>query len=560
MKHLWWAWVILLVVFSLAFPGVRASQGQEYSNTRVARLSQVEGQVQVSHPGSEQWEDAVWNLPLQEGDTLATASGLAEVEFENGATAYLAENSVLVLTQLVFSGDARLTQLKLTQGAATFYANPTSADSFRVVAPTFEVAIPERAEFRLDAFREGAAVEVLEGSVSVSTREGSTSLEMGQSVSIHEGDFQKLNIAHLPDPDEFDHWVTSQSETIHAGTRNTLQYVSAPNYGLSDLSIYGTWVNFPGYGNCWKPFGAVAGWAPFLNGNWILDPRLGWVWVSSERWGWLPYHYGSWLLTPSLGWLWVPGGPAGLRQWQPARVNFFHVGNQTAWVAKSPEDREGIPANIARGVITRPATISRSGPGGPNQIIADREFRSATPLKQPPTDFARQPAMPPRAGSTSELRSVPQPSNNAAIVFDHRTHTFINGEGGRAPAISPAPMTPQSMGRPEGLRGSVPPTAPIDSPINRVNLPPPYPVSRTPQMLQPSIPANQVNLPPRVNPAPPLVQRASPAPQAQGRPPTPPAPAVQQHSSAPQYGSVIRPAAPAQNESPTPSTGSASRR
>src|SRR5713226_2712043 len=188
MKHPWWVRVILLAVSSLAFPGVRGSQAQEYSNARVARLSQVERQVQVLHPGSEQWEDAVPNLPLQEGDTLATASGLAGVEFENGATAYLAGNSVLVFTQLAFSGDARLTQLTLTQGAATFYANPTSADSFR----------------------DGAAVQVLEGSVSVRTREGATSLEKGQSVAIHEGDFQKLNIAHLPDPDEFDQWVTSQ--------------------------------------------------------------------------------------------------------------------------------------------------------------------------------------------------------------------------------------------------------------------------------------------------------------------------------------------------------------
>jgi hypothetical protein len=558
MKRPWWVRVILLAAFSLAFPSVRSSEAQEYSNARVARLSQAEGQVQVLHPDSEQWEDAVWNLPLQEGDTLSTAGGLAAVEFENGATAYLAENSVLVFTQLAFSGDARHTQLTLTQGAATFYANPTSADTFRVVAPTFDVAIPERAEFRLDAFRDGAAVQVLGGSVSVSTRGGSTSLEKGQSVAIHEGDLQKPNIAHLPDPDDFDQWVTSQSETIHTGARNTLQYVSAPNYGLSDLSIYGTWVNFPGYGYCWRPFGAVTGWAPFLNGSWILNPRLGWVWVSSERWGWLPYHYGSWLLTPALGWLWVPGGSAELRQWQPARVNSFHVGNQTAWAAKSPEDREGLPANVARGVITRPGTISRSGPGEPNQIIADREFRSATPLKQPPADFARQSVTPLRAGSTFEVPSVPQPSNNAAIVFDHRTHTFINGSGSSGPVVSPRPMPPQSLAMPEVSRGPVLPTGPADSHINRVNLPPPYPVSRTPQVLPPSIPANRVNLPARVNPAPPLVQPASPPPPALPRPSTPPAPTAQQPSSAPRYGSVIRP--PAQNQSPTPFTGSTSRR
>ena len=75
------------------------------------------------------WEEALVNLPLQEGDTLATQSGLAEIEFESGATAYLAENSVLQFTQLAFSGGGRLTQLTLTQGAELFM--PTSPTRIR---------------------------------------------------------------------------------------------------------------------------------------------------------------------------------------------------------------------------------------------------------------------------------------------------------------------------------------------------------------------------------------------------------------------------------------------
>ena len=34
---------------------------------------------------------------------------------------------------------------------------------------------------------------------------------------------------------------------IRAGNKNTLSYINSPNYyGLSDLSIYGTWVELPG--------------------------------------------------------------------------------------------------------------------------------------------------------------------------------------------------------------------------------------------------------------------------------------------------------------------------
>jgi hypothetical protein len=72
-----------------------AACAQDADSVRVVRLSRAEGQVLVSHPGSDAWEEAPVNLPLQEGDSLATQGGLAEIEFENGATAYLAENSVL---------------------------------------------------------------------------------------------------------------------------------------------------------------------------------------------------------------------------------------------------------------------------------------------------------------------------------------------------------------------------------------------------------------------------------------------------------------------------------
>ena len=47
---------------------------------RVVRLSLAEGQVLVSHPGTNVWEEAPANLPLVEGDTLATQDGRAAFE------------------------------------------------------------------------------------------------------------------------------------------------------------------------------------------------------------------------------------------------------------------------------------------------------------------------------------------------------------------------------------------------------------------------------------------------------------------------------------------------
>jgi hypothetical protein len=549
----------ILATASLAFLLIPATHAQDSDYARVVRLSRVEGQVLVSHSGSDTWEEALVNLPLQEGDSLATEGGLAEVEFESGATLYLAENSVLQFTQLDFSGGGRATELSLTQGAGIFYANLTSQDSFRVLALTFKVTIPKRAEFRVDTFRDGATVQVLLGNVSVSTVKGSTNIEKGQSVTVHEKDFQDFSIGRLPNPDAFDQWAAEQSETIRAGNKDTLSYISSPNYyGLSDLSIYGAWVNIPGYGFSWRPFRAGFSWTPYFNGKWILDPRLGWIWVSNEPWGWMPYHFGSWLLSPILGWVWVPGGPSGLRVWQPARVNWVHVGNQIGWVAMSPKDRDGAPANLTEGVITKPGAPSRTA-GNSNQILAGRELRNATSLKQPPADFAsRLTPRVPRSSFAPAIRTIPQSSEgNGAIVFDNKTHTFINGNGGSETA-APASHLPQSNARTEIPRAMIRPPAPKDPHSNRVILPPPGPAPLSPQM--PEAPSrilmNGMKPPAITTPAPLPVrpgvnsqpgQSASPLrvspppPQPPPRPVTSP-PALQQPPSAPQIGSVARPA------------------
>jgi hypothetical protein len=502
MKCPWIVRLCLLAASSLVFFSSSA-HAQDSADSRVVRLSRTDGQVLVLHPGIDAWEEAPPNLPLQEGDTLATQGGLAEIEFENGATAYLAENSVLQFTQLAFSGSGRITQLNLTQGVGTFYANLIKQDSFRVVTSIFEAAIPERAEFRVDAFRDGASIQVFLGEVSVSTRAGSATFEKGQSVAIHERDFQNPNVARLPEPDRFDQWVSAQSEMIQTGTKDTLNYVSSPNYyGLSDLSIYGSWVNLPGYGNSWRPFRVGFSWTPYGNGHWILDPRLGWIWVSNEPWGWMPYHFGSWLLSPTLGWVWISGGPSGLRHWQAARVNWVRAGNQVGWVAMSPNDRDGAPANLEHGLVTRTGISARNRDGS-NQIVAAKDLQNVTPLKQPPADFASRPSQgTPRSGLASAIRTVPQPSEgDETVVFDRNTHTFINGNANRVPTAPaallphpgevPAPVrigafnakeepAPKSNASTGAQQAMIPLPGPPASQIRRVLLPPagPAPPSR----------------------------------------------------------------------------------
>src|SRR5579864_6326971 len=86
------------------------------ANSRIARLSFTQGDVQVLRP-DEDWQVAEINLPLQQGFRLATTDGRAEVQFESGLILRLAEDSILEFTQLeIGANSGRITRLNLTQG------------------------------------------------------------------------------------------------------------------------------------------------------------------------------------------------------------------------------------------------------------------------------------------------------------------------------------------------------------------------------------------------------------------------------------------------------------
>src|SRR5690348_16044626 len=89
---------LLLVLSAVVQPAAADS-----SHARIIRLSLVQGDVRFTReahgdPLADQkavWERAEANLPVRQGYVLATDNGRAEVEFENGAAAFLDANTVL---------------------------------------------------------------------------------------------------------------------------------------------------------------------------------------------------------------------------------------------------------------------------------------------------------------------------------------------------------------------------------------------------------------------------------------------------------------------------------
>jgi len=98
------------------------------------------------------------------------------------------------------------------------------------------------------------------------------------------------------------------------------------DYFQQQLSPYGTWINVPGYGQCWQPYGLPYGWRPYYdNGYWVYTDA-GMYWQSNYPWGVVPFHYGRWMYVGPYGWIWAPA-----YEYAPAWVLWRHSGDYVGW-------------------------------------------------------------------------------------------------------------------------------------------------------------------------------------------------------------------------------------
>ncbi|HEY5069160.1 MAG TPA: FecR family protein, partial [Candidatus Acidoferrum sp.] len=162
------------------------------SHARIIRLSLVQGDVRILHDSKGDplandkapWERAELNLPIRQHDVLATDNGRAEVEFENGAMAFINENSVLEFFDLSLDDGSLTTRLILRQGTGSFYVNPARDDYFSVTGGDFTAEAAGRANFRMDNFDEGSTVAVVKGQVNVVHKNDTKLLAKGQSFTM----------------------------------------------------------------------------------------------------------------------------------------------------------------------------------------------------------------------------------------------------------------------------------------------------------------------------------------------------------------------------------------
>jgi hypothetical protein len=432
-----------LSLFSLLF-AVAHPAFADASHARIIRLSLVQGDVRFvtdvkGDPladSSINWQAAELNLPIRQGYVLATDKGRAEVEFENGAMAFLSEDTVLEFYDLSLEDGAKTTRLVLRQGTASFYVNPADADYFSVTGGDFTVEAAGRASFRFDNLDDGSSVNVLKGHVSVLRKDKTTSLVKGQSLSMRASDDASVNIGRLSNDDDFDRWVSGRIDSVVSATTAAQQYVSSPYYssGLADLYTYGSWYPIAGYGNGWRPYGVGPGWSPFASGGWFTDPIFGAAFIGNQPWGWLPYHCGGWIFDPIYGWLWTSGGFGGCGAsvgWVPVTGVWVHPKKHPGPIGLVPvhplDVRGKTPINLPRGVFpvtggsVSPRLAASTGEEWKVVKSAPRNTLSTTLIAAAP------PMRVSRTVATNQLAPhAVAVDHGSSITYDPREHRFVN--------------------------------------------------------------------------------------------------------------------------------------
>ena len=433
---------LALGLFS-AMMTLSASAGETgLSYARIVRLSVVKGDVQIARGGTDKWEPAALNMPLQQGFAVGTNDGLAEIELEHGSVIWLAPNSVLQFTELALSNGGQITKVAMTAGTATFDASTGSQDVFSVSDQDFQVAPDGKSEFRVDLTKEGVAVSVLKGRITFQSQQGAQNLSKGDTYFLGVRKPQQTGLKTTPKADDWDKFVSMRASYLSASAATNGQYANAPfRYGMADMSAYGGWMYVPGLGFAWQPNGISSDWMPFADGSMMYYDGMGWTWVGAEPWGWVPYHFGQWSYTSPYGWMWTPGS---YNQWAPAPVHWVALGNKVGWTPLAEVKNSAVPAKTPTFVLAN---------RGLNNIYG---YKTVTSLKEGQTiqALASSPGASGKLGTTSELRMI-VPTARSLSLPGHEISPQVVRAVANTPALSRPPVQAMELSRPIAIQNGM---------------------------------------------------------------------------------------------------------
>ena len=302
-----------------------------HSSLGNARISFLQGDVQVRTPEVGEWMPAAVNTPVDEGDELWVPEGArVELRLGGGTSIRLDRNSALQILTL----EKTSSQFYLSEGRVYVDRNAGRGNVIQLDTPGSSVRAYDRAVFRVDVSDEFVDLSVFTGSVDAEGRNGRTRVNAGRTLTLQDGRYAEL--APVGERDDWDNW-NRERDRRYASRGDSYRYLpdELRSYA-NDFDDSGRWVQVGEYGTVWAPRGTSRDWAPYRTGRWMW--RGGdYVWISYEPWGWAPYHYGRWAFVPAIGWFWVPP-PRGEVHWGPGYVGWVRTADHVAWVPLAPRE------------------------------------------------------------------------------------------------------------------------------------------------------------------------------------------------------------------------------
>lgn len=311
---------------------------------RVARISFIRGEVKIRRADQDDWETATLNLPVVEGDEIATdGASRVEIQFDKSTHLRLGENAFVKIANLQDEGIA----VSLSLGTLNVRITSFNKDKafFEIDAPKTTFAVQRAGSYRIDAGKDGdAEIRVAAtngGEARVYSESAGFTVKDGRSARIfidgaNAGEWEAADATKFSD--DFDTWALDRDSTIASRLKDAYydKYYDDDIYGADDLNGNGDWVYTKQYGYVWRPFpgsiSSYADWSPYRYGHWRWMPPFGWIWVNDEPWGWATYHHGRWFYTDG-HWSWSPYGyyRPSRSWWEPALVVISIVSDNICW-------------------------------------------------------------------------------------------------------------------------------------------------------------------------------------------------------------------------------------
>lgn len=300
---------------------------------RVARLSELNGQVWLYNPDNGEWTAASRNQPLTSGDRLATEAG-ARAELQIGSTTLRIDASSEI--ELVRLDDERVA-LELHDGSAIAHVRDLNgAGQLELTTEEGRFVALSAGTFRFDRRDGRSAVTVARGQVRYEGPNSGLPVNAGQRAEfwIDAGGVAQYS-TRSPVSDAFVAWSDGRDRRI-AGSVSE-RYVSPEMTGAAELDAYGRWEQTPDYGSVWIPTAVAADWAPYSQGRWSYVRPWGWTWIDDAPWGFAPFHYGRWVHVRDR-WSWTPGTRVARPIYAPALVGWIggSRGNVSVTVGGGP--------------------------------------------------------------------------------------------------------------------------------------------------------------------------------------------------------------------------------